>query len=142
MERENKIIMKTHEEIKVELSNLLIVIKSISDLHFENLSIILINYYNLLKSTLDDTDISKKKKEKLINKLYNKFQIKSLEELTNMLEEVYSTTSTAIRDIYELNNEDLPISKIQFYNKDNITIEQRLFKWFNPNSEDYLKDKI
>ena len=50
-----------------------------------------------------------------------------------MLEEVYTTTSAGLKVIYEV-DEELPISKIEFYNKDGITINERWKKWFHPKS--------
>lgn len=133
--------MKSHEQIKQELNKLFHIIKSISEEHFDNLSILLINYYNTLLALSNDTDTPQKEKDKLINELYNNFKDKSLDELTNMLEEVYSTTSSGLRDIYEF-DEELPISKIEFYNKDGMTINERWKKWFYPKSQNYLKDKF
>ena len=115
--------MKSHEQIKQELNNLFHIVKSIGETYFDNLSVILINYYNVLSALTDDTDTPQRQKNKLINELYEKFQEKSLDELTNMLGEVYTITSASLKEIYEI-NEELPISKIEFYNKDGITIDE------------------
>lgn len=133
--------MKTHEQIKQELNNLFHIVKSIGEEYFDNLSIILINYYNVLAALLDDTNTPQAEKNKLIDKLYKKFEAKSLDELVNMLEEVYSTTSSTLKEIYEL-DEELPLSKIEFYDKDGMTIQERWKKWFYPKSKDYIKDKL
>ena len=133
--------MKSHEQIKQELNNLFHIVKSIGETYFDNLSVILINYYNVLSALTDDTDTPQRQKNKLINELYEKFQEKSLDELTNMLGEVYTITSASLKEIYEI-NEELPISKIEFYNKDGITIDERWKKWFHPKSQNYLIDKL
>ena len=51
-----------------------------------------------------------------------------IEQMENMLGDVYQSVVKFIKNTYK--NTDYPIGKIEFYHKDNLTIQDRLFKWF------------
>lgn len=63
-----------------------------------------------------------------------------IEQMEDMLGEVYQSVVKFIKNTY--GNTDYPISEIEFYHKDNLTIQDRLFKWFNPASNNFINDKI
>lgn len=131
---------KSHEEIKLGFNDIKKDTLAISEEYFDKLSISLISYYNMIIAISENTDITKLDKNKKLKELYNKYQPDTIEILLQMLEEVYLNTSTKIKDIYEI--EDLPTSKITFYNKDGLTIEDRLDKYFNPiNENTFIKQK-
>ena len=132
---------RSREEIKSGLNEIKTDTLAISEEYFEEkLSVSLISYYNMVIAITENTDITNKKKKSLLKELYNKYQPDTIEILLEMLEQIYSNTSTKIKDIYEV--EDLPTSKITFYDKDGLTIEDRLDKYFNPKNKDtFIKRK-
>lgn len=63
-----------------------------------------------------------------------------------MLEEVYSTVSSMIKEIYG-EDIDYPVSKIIFFEADGLTIDDRIEKWWNPYNGNslninFIKNKI
>ena len=107
----------------------------IAEQYLNSLSPILIQYYNNLnKNNIDDIDLID------IDELYSSFSDFMIEQMEDMLGEVYQSVVKFIKNTY--GNTDYPISEIEFYHKDNLTIQDRLFKWFNPASNNFINDKI
>lgn len=95
--------------------------------YFEKLSKILIKYYNT-----EDT-------EKNFDKLSEKLQDKILD----MLGKVYSITSAELKIIYNINKKKkLPKSEIKTFSQDGYNLQERLNRWFNQSSKDFIQDKI
>ena len=116
--KKQKYILSKTKKLNKEIAN-------IYDEYLDELSVILTNYYN--NTTIDTFDT-------FSEKLYDK--------IIEMLEKVYSLTSSEIKNIYKIKRQ-LPISKIETYSKDGYDLKARLSRWFNSeNNLDYISDKI
>ncbi len=124
-----------HGIVSEALYQLQLEIKTIQEKYLESITSKLINYYNFVKETKPEllTDKDKWMKDNHDIDIYNKWHDNVKEDildlLNDMMEEVYSTTSSELRTIY--GDYDYPVSKIAFYDKDGKTIEERLDRWFN-----------
>lgn len=124
-----------HDIISEALYQLQLEIETIQEKYLESITSILIDYYNFIRETKPKLLTNKDKWTKDNNDInvYNKWHddVKEdiLDLLNDMMEEVYSTTSSELRIVY--GEHDYPISKIAFYDKDGKTIEERLDRWFN-----------
>ena len=93
--------------------------------YFEKLSNILISYYNA-----EEKD-------------FNDFSEKSYNLILDMLGKIYSITATGLKTIYNIDkNKKLPKSEIKTYSQDGYELEDRLNRWFNQSSKDYIEDKL
>ena len=98
-------------------------IQKIYDTYFETLSKELIKYYNNdCKNFSEFSD-----------------QVESI--ILEMLEEVYSTTSSGVKSIYKI-KKDLPVSKIATFSADGKTLADRIYIWFSKASENFVADKL
>ena len=98
-------------------------IQKIYDTYFEILSNELIKYYNNdCKNFSEFSD-----------------QVESI--ILEMLEEVYSTTSSGVKSIYKI-KKDLPVSKIATFSADGKTLTDRVYIWFSKASENFVADKL
>jgi hypothetical protein len=58
-----------------------------------------------------------------------------------MLEKIYSSTSSGIKEIYKI-KKDLPVSKIEPFNADGKSLSERIFIWFSKKSDNFINDKL
>lgn len=92
--------------------------------YFEKLSKDLIKYYN-----------NKKDFEEFADKLQDK--------ILDMLEKIYSITAAGIKTIYNIDKKKkLPKSEIKTYSQDGYELLERLNRWFNESSKDFIEDKL
>lgn len=117
--------------IKNNTQNLKKNVIKIYEKYLDKLSTILIQYYNSLEN-LEFANNSSKDYTALEEDLIN--------EMEDMLGEVYQEVSKFCNKTYGDN--DYPISEIEFYNKDDQTIKDRLSRWFSPNSKEFINDKL
>lgn len=104
--------------------------------YLESLFKIIIQYYNYIQNTRpillekNQTDWKYTNVDNLIQLAYDTFSASIKTTLESMMEDVYSIVSTRIRELY--GDLDYPISSIEFFNKDGLTIDDRINKWWNP----------
>ncbi len=98
-------------------------IQEIKDNYFDSLSKILIKYYN--NECKDFKDFSEKIESTILE----------------MLEKIYSSTSSGIKEIYKI-KKDLPVSKIEPFNADGKSLSERIFIWFSKKSDNFINDKL
>lgn len=116
--QKRKSILKKTKQLNKEIAE-------IYEEYFEKLSNILISYYNA-----EEKD-------------FNNFSEKSYNLILDMLGKIYSITATGLKTIYNIDkNKKLPKSEIKTYSQDGYELEDRLNRWFNQSSKDYIEDKL
>lgn len=128
-------------------------VMSLYENHLEHFFSLIISYYNNLESTRpillaeDQSEWEYTDKDVNVYKnLYLPFFDDVKNSLEDMLEEVYSTVSSMIKEIYG-EDIDYPVSKIIFFEADGLTIDDRIEKWWNPYNGNslninFIKNKI
>lgn len=143
----------TKEEEKIGFADMRNKCLSISESSLEQLFLTVIGYYNTIQKispVLLQKDAVQKwhysSEDDIIKQIYNTYHDDILNDLTKLLEDVYTETSGKIREMYG-ENLNYPTSHIEFFNRDNIDINERLAKWYNPYTEnntlnfDFIIDK-
>ena len=138
--KKNEINLELMEQIQNAIHDLQLEIEEIQEDYLNKLSLLLIDYYNSIKEIrpelFDDrvNNWEENEEDSSVKALWeDKVKKEIIDLLTDMLEEIYTTTSSRLRKIY--GDHDYPPSKIEFYNKDGKTIEERLDRWYNPYKE-------